>query len=35
VGTEVLIGLCYAAVGYAVLRFMEIQSRRHASLERS
>jgi ABC-2 type transport system permease protein len=35
VGTEVLIGLCYAAVGYAVLRFMEVQSRRYASLERS
>jgi ABC-2 type transport system permease protein len=35
VGTEVLIGLCYAAIGYAVLRFMEVQSRRSASLERS
>ena len=35
VGTEVLIGLCYAAIGYAVLRFMEVQSRRYASLERS
>ena len=35
VGTEVVIGLCYAAIGYAVLRFMEVQSRRYASLERS
>jgi len=35
VGTEVLVGLCYAAIGYAVLRFMEVQSRRSASLERS
>jgi ABC-2 type transport system permease protein len=35
VGTEVLIGLAYAAVGYALLRFMELQSRRYASLERS
>ena len=35
VGTELLIGLCYAAIGYAVLRFMEVQSRRYASLERS
>ena len=35
VGTEVLIGLCYAAIGYAVLRWMEVQSRRYASLERS
>ena len=35
VGTELLIGLCYAALGYAALRFMEVQSRRYASLERS
>ena len=35
VGTEILVGLCYAAVGYAVLRWMEVQSRRYASLERS
>ena len=35
VATEVLVGLCYAAIGYAVLRFMEVQSRRSASLERS
>jgi ABC-2 type transport system permease protein len=35
VGTEVFIGLCYAAVGYALLRLMEVQSRTYASLERS
>jgi ABC-2 type transport system permease protein len=35
VGTELLIGIVYAAVGYGVLRYMEVQSRRHASLERS
>ena len=35
VGTELLIGLFYATVGYLVLRFMEVQSRRYASLERS
>jgi ABC-2 type transport system permease protein len=35
VGTEVLIGLAYATVGYALLRFMEAQSRRYATLERS
>ncbi len=35
VGAELLIGLCYAAAGYALLRLMEAQSRRHASLERS
>src|SRR5688500_16324916 len=35
VGTELLIGLVYATVGYLVLRFMEVQSRRYASLERS
>jgi ABC-2 type transport system permease protein len=35
VGTEVLIGVAYAAVGYALLQFMEGQSRRYATLERS
>jgi ABC-2 type transport system permease protein len=35
IGTEVLIGLCYSAAGYGLLRFMEVQSRRYASLERS
>ena len=35
VGAELLVGLCYAAIGYALLRFMEVQSRRYATLERS
>jgi ABC-2 type transport system permease protein len=35
VGTELLVGILYAAAGYALLRYMETQSRRHASLERS
>jgi ABC-2 type transport system permease protein len=35
IGTEVLLGLAYAALGYGLLRFMEVQSRRHATLERS
>jgi ABC-2 type transport system permease protein len=35
VGTELFVGLCYAAVGYGLLRFMEVQSRRYATLERS
>jgi ABC-2 type transport system permease protein len=35
VATELLVGLFYAAVGYALLRVMEVQSRRYASLERS
>ncbi len=35
VGTEVLIGLVYAAIGYVLLRLMEAQSRRYATLERS
>ena len=35
VGTELLIGVVYAALGYSVLRFMEDQGRRHATLERS
>jgi ABC-2 type transport system permease protein len=35
IGTELLVGALYAALGYALLRFMEVQSRRHASLERS
>jgi ABC-2 type transport system permease protein len=34
-GIELLLGLTYAAVGYGVLQYMEVQSRRHASLERS
>jgi ABC-2 type transport system permease protein len=35
VALEALVGLIYAAAGYALLRFMEVQSRRHATLERS
>jgi ABC-2 type transport system permease protein len=35
IGAELVIGLMYAAIGYSLLRFMEVQSRRHASLERS
>ena len=35
VGIELLLGLTYAALGYGLLRFMEVQSRRHATLERS
>ncbi len=35
VGLELLIGVSYAAGGYALLRYMERQSRRSASLERS
>ena len=35
IGAELAIGLMYAAIGYSLLRFMEVQSRRHASLERS
>ena len=35
IATELLIGLIYAVLGYWLLRFMEVQSRRHATLERS
>jgi ABC-2 type transport system permease protein len=35
VATEVLVGVIYATAGYFVLRFMEQQSRRYATLERS
>jgi ABC-2 type transport system permease protein len=35
VGTELLVGVIYAAAGYALLRYFEVQSRRHATLERS
>jgi ABC-2 type transport system permease protein len=34
VGGELAVGSIYAVFGYAVLRFMEWQSRRHATLER-
>lgn len=35
IGAELVIGLMYAFVGYSLLRFMEVQSRTHATLERS
>jgi ABC-2 type transport system permease protein len=35
VGTELLVGVLYAGIGYALLRYMEVQSRRYATLERS
>jgi hypothetical protein len=35
VGTEALIGLVYAAVGYALIRGTETLSRRRATLERA
>ena len=31
--TEAVIGIAYTLVGYAVLRFMELESRRRASLQ--
>lgn len=34
VGTEALIGLCYAVVAYGFLRFFEEESRRRATLDR-
>jgi hypothetical protein len=35
VEAELLVGAVYGLVGYAVLRWFEVQSRRHATLERS
>jgi ABC-2 type transport system permease protein len=35
IGAELVIGLMYAFVGYGLLRFMEVQSRTYATLERS
>jgi ABC-2 type transport system permease protein len=35
IGTELLIGLFYVFLGYGLLRFFEIQGRRHATLDRS
>jgi len=35
VGIEILVGLAYAAAGYGLLRYLEVQSRRYATLERS
>jgi len=34
-GAELLVGLIYGVAGYALLRWMEVQSRRSGSLERS
>jgi ABC-2 type transport system permease protein len=34
IGTEALIGLCYAVVAYMLLRFFEEESRRRATLDR-
>jgi ABC-2 type transport system permease protein len=34
VGTEALIGLCYAVAAYLLLRFFEEESRRRATLDR-
>lgn len=33
VGAELLVGVLYGVLGYGVLRYMELQSRRHATLE--
>ena len=33
IGAELLVGVVYAVAGYGVLRLMELQSRRHATLE--
>ncbi len=35
VGAELVVAGAYLIAGYALLRFFEIQGRRHASLERS
>jgi ABC-2 type transport system permease protein len=35
VGAEVLVGAIYGVLGYALLRWFEVQGRRHATLERS
>ncbi|MGH3103800.1 MAG: ABC transporter permease [Gaiellaceae bacterium] len=35
IGAELAVGVVYGAAGYAVLRYMEWQSRRHATLERA
>jgi ABC-2 type transport system permease protein len=35
VGAEMLIGVIYGIAGYGLLRWFEVQSRRHATLERS
>jgi len=33
IGAEALVGACYAVLGYSLLRFMEWESRRLATLE--
>jgi hypothetical protein len=33
-GAELLIGVIYVAIGLVLLRFMEVQGRRYATLER-
>ncbi|MGB2875543.1 MAG: ABC transporter permease [Gaiellaceae bacterium] len=35
VGAELLVGVVYALIGFMLLRWLEIQGRRHATLERS
>lgn len=35
IGAELLIGAAYLVAGYALLRFFEVQGRRHATLERA
>jgi ABC-2 type transport system permease protein len=35
VGAELLVGVIYGIAGYGLLRFFEVQGRRHATLERS
>jgi ABC-2 type transport system permease protein len=35
IGTELLVGLFYVFLGYGLLRFFEVQGRRHATLDRS
>ena len=35
VGADLLVASVYLAAGYALLRFFEVQGRRHATLERS
>ncbi|HEX5800534.1 MAG TPA: ABC transporter permease, partial [Gaiellaceae bacterium] len=35
IGTEALIGVVYGALGYALIRGMEVLGRRHATLDRA
>jgi hypothetical protein len=34
-GAELLVGVVYGVLGYAILRWFETQGRKHATLERS